>query len=523
MTLYYGGNILTMDNTLYADAILVDGGKIVSLGSRESLRKEAKDCEEINLNGATLMPGFIDPHSHFFQMATSLLQVSLDGVTEIPQMRERVQNFIKDNHIAPGQWVNGKNYDNNIMPGYKNPTIEELDTFAPQNPMVICFKSGHMGLFNSAALKELGITPDTPSGEGGRIEVVDGKLTGYIEENTFIAYLKKIPMPSAGQLKQAFISAQQKYASYGITTVQDGMVVSQMFPMYEMLLNQDLLQLDVRLYSSTEDYEKTNAMLKKYPNNKRLRSSGMKIFLDGSPQGRTAWTRKPYAGEEEYCAYGTMTDQAVKEAFQLAAQENTQLLAHCNGDGAAAQFLRCLQKAEETYPILESLHPVIIHGQLMGTDQIPLAKKLGAYISFFVAHVYHWGDVHIRNFGMERASKISPAATAMQAGINVTFHQDAPVIEPDMMETVWCAVNRVTKDGVKLAESERVTTLDALRAITVNGAVQYGEDRERGKLAPGLVADFAILDRNPLETAPEELRSIKVLATIKEGKYIYRA
>lgn len=522
-TLFYGGNILTMGESMYAEAVLVENGKIKALGKKEELMCCGEGCEEIDLHGATLMPGFIDAHSHFFQVAASLLQVSVEGANSVCEIRRRIQDFASMNKIEPGQWVVARDYDNNIMPELKNPTIAELDSFTPDNPLVIHHKSGHMGLLNSRGLKALGITTDTPTPEGGRIEIVDGKLTGYLEENAFIEYIKKIPMPGPQQLLNAFVGAQKKYASYGVTTVQDGMVVEQMLPMYEMLLRQNLLDLDVILYSSLDDYRTTNNLLEKYPKNHHLQSGGLKIFLDGSPQGRTAWMRQPYEGDDTYCGYATMTDEAVEAAFERAAQENTQILCHCNGDAASDQFLRCLKKVEEKYPQLRKLRPVIVHGQLFGLDQIPKAVELGAMISFFVAHVFHWGDVHIRNFGMERASRISPVNSALKAGVKVTFHQDAPVIEPDMLETVWCAVNRISKNGVCLGAEERISTLDALRAITVNAAYQYSQEHEKGSVAPGKKADLVILDRNPLQYPEADLRKIRVLKTYKEGKCVYTA
>ena len=520
---FYGGNIITMGNPLYTEAVLIDNGKIIACGSKDEILAANPLCEKIDLKGRTMLPGFIDPHSHFFQVAISLLRVPLGGLSNVEDIKSSINKFISEHKIQPGSWINCRDYDNNIMPGLKNPSMKELDDMAPNYPMVIHFKSGHMGLINSLGMKALGITPESKSPDGGLIEIENGKLTGYLEENAFFDAIKRIPMPEPNQLLHVFEEAQKKYASYGITTVQDGMVVAQMLPLYEMLLKNNSLYLDVFLYSSPEDYSKTLTLLKRYPQNIRLHSGGMKIFLDGSPQGKTAWMRKPYAGEEEYCAYGTMTDENVENAFILAAKVGTQLIAHCNGDAAAAQFLRCLEKAEEKEPILKKLRPVIIHGQLMGKDQIPNAKILGACVSFFVAHVYHWGDVHIRNFGMKRASLISPAGSAVKEGLNVTFHQDSPVIEPDMMETVWCAVNRETKNGVKLSEEERVSPLEALKAITINGAYQYFQEFEKGTIESGKNADFVILNDNPLQVEYSKIRNIKVMATIKNGNVIYKA
>lgn len=520
-TLYTGGTIVTMADPLFAEAVLVEDGRILSVGTEQALRDTAGPCEEVQLHGATLMPGFIDAHSHFSQMAFSLLQISLEGCRSADEMRTRIQSFIAETTPAPGTWLSARGYDQNLLPGFAHPPLSQLDTFAPGYPLIIHHKSGHMGLMNTEALHTMQITPDTPVPPGGKIEVRDGALTGYLEENAFITYLKKVPAPNPQQLMGAFAKAQDAYASYGITTIQEGMVIKEMLPLYQMILRQKLLKLDLVLYPAPDSYNAAAEVFAALPPESHLRVGGMKIFLDGSPQGRTAWMRTPYTGDDDYCGYATMTDEAVRTAMEQACQSRTQLLAHCNGDGAAEQFLLCLAQVEQAHPAMADLRPVIIHGQLLGIDQLPRVKALGAMVSFFVAHVYHWGDVHIRNFGLQRAAQISPARSALENGIPCTFHQDAPVIQPDMLETVWCAANRITQEGVCLGSEERVSVLDALRAVTCNAAYQYFEEGQKGTIAPGKLADFVLLDQNPLQIPTEQLRDIHVLRTYKAGSCIY--
>ena len=518
-TLFYNGSIVTMDESIHGDALLTEDGRILAVGSEAELRARAGECETVDLGGRALLPGFIDPHSHFFQVAAALLQVSVNGCESPEAIGEKIRAFVVEKHPAEGAWVVARDYDNNLMPGLCNPTLAQLDSYAPGHPLVIHHKSGHMGLMNSQALKTLGITDDTPSPEGGRIEKKDGKCTGYLEENAFFNALRKMGPPSADALLAAFGEAQKKYASYGITTLQDGMVTREMLPMYHLLQQKQSVWLDVMLYADVQNYEACREMADRPGSHIHL--GGLKIFLDGSPQGRTAWMRRPYEGDPDYSGYGTMTDEAVEAAFRQAAEQHTQLIAHCNGDAAAEQFLRCLEKAEQDHPELKTLRPVIIHGQLLGRDQLPRVKKLGAMVSFFVAHVYHWGDVHLRNFGRDRADHISPAKSALREGVAFTFHQDAPVIEPDMLETLWCACCRRTRNGVLLGEDERLDVGNALKAITVNAAWQYSLEDEIGSLTPGKRADLTILSGNPLETDPEQLRTLRVEETWKNGQRVY--
>ena len=504
-----GGKLLTVaQGTIENGVILVEDGRIVAVG--DSTTPVPAGAETVDVSGCWVTPGLIDAHSHFSQLATAQLQAELEGAQTVEEIGERIREFAKT--VPAGQWVTGRGLGNLSL------TLEELDSFAPGHPLVLHHQSGHMGYVNSMGLQELSITPDTPDPEGGKIGREGGRLTGYLEENAFVSSLRRIPLPSLDQLLRGYEQAQQIYFSHGITTFQDGMVVKELLPIYQALEKQPWLKGDAVAYAGTEDYDRFSQVL---PETGSLTLGGMKIFLDGSPQGRTAWMRKPYADDPEYRGYGTMTDEAVISAMTAAGERNTQLLCHCNGDAASEQFLRCLEQAEKTCPQLKNLRPVIIHGQLLGRDQLARVKQLGAVVSFFVAHVYHWGDLHRKNFGEERAAAISPVRSALEAGVPVTFHTDAPVIAPDLLETIWCAVNRRTKEGFLLGHQERVSPRQALEAVTKTAAWQYFQEEKKGTLEPGKQADFAVLSENPLTAPPENIRDIQVLETWVRGEKVY--
>mgnify|MGYP001636705115 FL=1 len=226
-------------------------------------------------------------------------------------------------------------------------------------------------------------------------------------------------------------------------------------------------------------------------------------------------------GEPDYRGYPVYQDQEVLGFLEKAQREQVQIVTHCNGDAAAEQLLRCYEKAYQEYG--NPIRPVMIHAQLLRPDQVPRLRDLGMIASFFVAHVYHWGDIHVKNFGWERASQISPTKTAMENNVVFDFHQDSPVIPPNMMETLWCAVCRRTKAGKVLGENQRLTPWEALQAITKNAAYALFEEGEKGTLAPGKRADLVVLDRNPLSCPPDELRDIQVVETIKDGETVYTA
>lgn len=521
---FYNGSIITLEENENVEAVLVEDGKINEIGNYENIVKRHPQAEKINLEGKTLIPAFLDPHSHFSGAASALLQVPLEEAASIDEVLEKLTDFIKASNLQENKWIIGKGYDHNCFVEKVHPSCEDLDKVSTKFPILIQHKSGHAGVFNSKALELLGVTCDTVSPDGGVIGKRNNKLTGYMEESAFMKYMKEAAMPDVNELFNAYIKVQEKYLSNGISTVQEGMMVSQMIPLYDALINNNMLKIDLVGYSEVCSaqvlFDKFEDSIMKY--NKNFKIGGYKIFLDGSPQARTAWMLTPYLKDKEYYGYGTMKYEDVCNAIKEAAKHNMQILAHCNGDAAAQQFIDAIKKVQEEGYDVKSLRPVMIHAQLLRVEQLADVKELGIIPSFFVAHVYHWGDVHINNFGFERASKISPTASALENGITFTFHQDSPVIEPDMMETIHCAVNRKTKSGVLLGESERISVIEALKAVTINAAYQYFEEDKKGSIKVGKSADFVILDKNPFDVSIEKLKDIKVLETIKDGVTIYK-
>lgn len=518
-TLYTNGTILTMNPAHpTADSLVAENGRVLTLGRPA----DAANFRVVDLKGRTMLPAFLDAHGHFSGYANAQLQVPLEEAACFDDVAASLKAYIDTHDIPADQWIIGKGYDHNSLAERAHPTAAVLDQAAPEHPVIIIHQSNHMGVVNTEAMRRLGITADTPSPSGGLIAKENGAPTGYLEENAFVQYQARIPMPSMTDLMAAYSAVQDRYAAQGITTVQEGMTPAQLWPMYQHLMADDLLRLDVVAYAGMDAAEELFSLApqcrRQYDHHFKL--GGVKIFLDGSPQGHTAWMRQPYEGTDDR-GYGTMTDGQVEAALRYALRENLQLLAHCNGDAAAEQFLRvCGLLAREGADVAR-IRPVMIHAQLAGPDQLPDLARLGVIPSFFVAHVYHWGDVHLRSFGRARASRISPAASAEAARLPFTFHTDTPVIEPNMLETIWCAAARRTKSGDSLA-AEAVSVESALRAVTINAAHQYFEEREKGSLAPGKRADFVILDQNPLTAAVDDLRHIRVLETVKDGRTIYQ-
>lgn len=516
-TLYFGGPIVTLEEPRYAQALVERGGRIAYVGDREEAERLAgPGARRVDLEGRALLPAFVDPHSHLLACAYARLQVPLGECAGWGEIADRLSRHVQERDIPPGAWVKGTGYDQNALAEGAAPDRFCLDRACPHNPVVIQHASGHAGVFNTLALERLGVL----DGDCGLERDGQGELTGRGEENPFLDLLGRIPMDGLEDVLRAFQGAQEEYASHGVTTAQEGLLQPVMAPVYQEILRRGLLYLDVNAYVPPADYDRLRGQFAQEVSASpgTFRVAGMKIFLDGSPQGGTAWVREPYAGGG--CGTSTMTDGQVLSAFRQALDRDAQLLAHCNGDRAAEQYLTLLAQAEREAGKKLS-RPVMIHAQLLGLDQLERVKALGVIPSFFVAHVYHWGEIHVKNFGLDRAGRISPAGSALSWGIPFTFHQDSPVIPPDILETIWCACVRKTKTGRVLGAEERIPVEAALRAVTQNAALQYGLERELGTLRPGKRADFVLLSGDPLRTPPEELKKLQVERTIRCGRTIW--
>lgn len=521
-TLYLGGTVRPMGGQCAQEALWVEHGRVRAVGTEAELRRMAPHADLFDLAGHTLLPAFMDSHSHITSLAATLGLAQLSGTRSLDEMAARIRAF-----AATGPqdgWITGFGYDHNTLAEHRHPDKTFLDSICPDRPLLVTHASGHMGVCNSAALRLLGISAHTPDPAGGRIGRVAGSRepNGYLEETAFTGVGAKIPAPDEKQRLALLDRAQKIYLSHGVTTVQDGLTRSAEWGLLTAAAEGGRLKVDVVAYP---DLVQNEALTRAEPYCRgyagRLRVGGGKIFLDGSPQGRTAWLSAPYLGDETgYCGYPVHTDEETDRLVLAAYAAGVQVLAHCNGDAAADQFLAACEKAQRQTG-RTGLRPVMIHAQLVRKDQLARMAALSMVASFFVAHTRYWGDVHLANLGRARADFISPVQSAMKAGVVCTFHQDSPVLPPNMLDTIACAMQRRTLSGVLLAESERVSAGQALAAVTQNVAYQYFEETSKGTLAPGKVADLVILERDPMTCPPEEIAAIGVLATVKDGRMLY--
>lgn len=535
--LYFNGTIITVnENQPTVEAVLIENGKIIKVGSKDEVF-ELKDSETelVDLEGKTMLPGFIDSHSHITAVAQTLMIVNLSEANSKEEFISMLKEYVKNNSPKAGEWVIGFGYDNTKFENEEHPTKFDLDTVTTEVPIFVSHASGHISTTNSKALEALGyVGTDYEVPEGGVVRTVEGsnEPNGVLEENACLAPEKRkiIPAPSIETLLKCIKKAQEIYSSYGLTTAQDAGVDENLHQLLSLAAQKNELIMDVvgqAVQHVTLKLLKNEGTPKReYVN--RYKLLGGKTWLDGSPQGKTAWLTKPYyevpEGEsKDYCGYGTQEDKEVTDYFKSLIENNIQVNVHCNGDAAADQFIRCYKKALEETGSQTDLRPVMVHAQTVREDQLDAMKELGIIPTFFLDHIWFWGDYHYDSvFGPERANRLSPAKSALRRNMNFTLHQDSPVKMPNQILAIHNAVNRQTQSGRILGEDQRLTVMEAIKALTLNAAYQYFEEETKGSIEEGKLADFVILDRNPLEVESSKIKEINVLETIKEGNTIYK-
>ena len=538
--IYFNANIITVDNKeSIKEAMLIENGKIKAVGTNDEVLCLLDDnTEKIDLKGKTILPGFIDPHGHIVATSQVLMIVPLGEATSKEDVIKRLKDYHENTDLPEGAWIIGFGYDNSKFPDGQHPTKFDLDKVTTEVPITISHASGHLAVVNSLGLDLYGYGgTDYIVPEGGVVRTIEGsrESNGILEENAIMDTEKKkvVPSPTFDQVLDSLVKAQKIYASLGITTTQDASVDEN--NSYNEILMAcakygkniiDIVGLSTQ-FSTFNQMKNEGTPKREYFNHYKL--AGAKTWLDGSPQGKTAWLGQPYyivpEGEsEDYCGYPTQTDEVVREYFVNCINNNLQVHVHVNGDMACEQFLRCYKEAMDITGHGAELRPVMVHCQALRLDQLDRVKEVGAVPTFFNDHVRFWGDYHYESvFGPERAQNISPIGSALEKGIIFTLHQDPPVKMPNQILGIHNAVNRKTESGRVLGEHQRISVMEAIKAVTINGSYQYFEEDIKGSIEVGKLADFVIVDKNPLSILEEELETIKVLETIKEGITIFKA
>lgn len=533
----HGGDIITVDRRQpTAEAVAVRDGKIVAVGkAADVLHLRGDGTRVIDLAGRTLLPGFIDPHSHFTNalLVTNWANVSAPPVGTVQDIASLIAELKKLQarlQPAPGAWIVGYGYDPTALGKAGMLSREDLDPAFPHNPVLVLHVSLHGCVLNSAAFEKLGIDANTKTPPGGVILRKPGSNApaGLVMENAFLPIVAALPKPTADEQLAAFQPAQDEYARHGYTTVQEGATQPGDLAVLRRGAAEDRLFLDVIslpiFTAARQIVGQPGNTFGRYE--KRLKLGGIKCVTDGSPQGKTAYWTLPLltpgpAGQSMWRGEPNMTQQMIDDVYKLCYEHDVQVFSHANGDAAIDMVIQAHKAAACAED--KDRRPIVVHSQFVRADQLDDYVKLGMIPSFFTNHAFFWGDEHIRNLGYHRAAFLSPMKTAAGKGLRFTNHTDYLVTPLDPLFMIYSATTRATRSGEVLGPAERVTPLVAIEALTINAAHQYFEEDAKGSIEVGKLADFVILDKNPLTTDRYQIKDIRVVATLKEGRPVFGA
>ena len=539
--IYSGGPILTMNDTApSAEAVAVRAGRILALGTRAQMEAtRGPGTRMINLEGRTMLPGFVDPHGHVAMVGLQAVGANLlaapDGeANDIASLIRILRDWAARNDAAVRRYglIFGFGYDDSQLKERRHPTRDELDQVSTEVPVLIIHTSSHLAAANSKALEKVGITAATPDPVGGVFRRRDGSRepNGVMEENAMIAGAG----PLLGSLDEAawlamIRAGSEFYASFGYTTCQEGRAMGPTLANLTKAADRGLLAVDVVAYPDIlAAADQLGGPLHGRAYRNRLRIGGAKISLDGSPQGKTAWLTRPYhvippGLPPDYRGLQTAPTDATIEAFSRCYERGWQILAHAGGDAAIDLMIGAVREARRRHGPGDR-RPVLIHGHTLREDQVDALRDLGIFPALFPMHTFYWGDWHRDSvLGPERAENISPTGWLMSRGMMFTSHHDAPVARPDSMRVLSATVTRRSRTGDIIGPRHRVPVATALKAMTIWAAHQHFEEATKGSIEVGKLADFVVLSDNPMSVDPEALAALKVVETIKEGASIHRA
>ena len=529
---FVGGRVLTMNPAgRVAEALLVERGRIVAVGTRADIERRLRPgTRVVDLDGGALVPGFVDAHGHFPASGLDVVGVPLappplGAIATRDALLARVAEASAA--LPEGDWLLGFGYDNTAFADARHPTRDELDRVAGSRPVYLHHVSGHMGVANSRALAALGIDEDVaPIGGGIHGRGIDGRLDGLLQERAAPPLARLLAEVHPRRLVDVLVDARDTYLAAGVTTVQNGHAAPGLARALRWAQRVGLLDQRVVLWPSAKSLGGEPLAAAGFPaeSGDRFRIAAVKLVVDGSPQGLTAWLSEPYAPTAGklpgYAGFPAIGPDALRASVVRRHRAGERLALHGNGDAAIEAIIDAVALAQTVHPRDDPRH-VLVHAQTIRRDQLARLDALGLTPSFFVAHTYYWGDWHrTRGLGAVRAGAISPTGWARELGVRFSLHADAPVTPMDPLGLLWHATERLTVSGYRLGPEQRLSRAEALRALTIDAAWQSGLETSLGSLEVGKRADLVVLSDDPL-TVPD-LRALEVRATWIDGVERYR-
>jgi predicted amidohydrolase YtcJ len=524
--IFFGGTIITMDDdNPRVEAVGISDEKIISVGNLEEVKNNMEvPYTLVDLKGNTLLPGFIDSHMHPILLTYYSLHLNLSTVTSLKELQKILRDNAKNkskNEFILGFKLNEEQFDNPLLP-----TRYDLDEACPDHPVFILRYDEHIGIANSLTLNKANINKKMKNPMGGEIQKnEEGELTGILTEKALNLIFSILPFPDPKEILEAAETAFKSLAEKGITSIHailqldkgDDLGVVEV-PFYKAIQNK-ILQ-NSYAFLTTKNPEKLLkakcSSLDGGSKDSKFKVGGLKLFLDGSFGAKTACMYEPFSDAPNTCGFCVIDEDEIYQKMKVAHNNNFQIIIHAIGDKANRIVMNLYKELLNEFPREDHRHR-IEHASILTKDVIKDMKKYGIIASCqppFINSEYTWLEKRI---GKERCKYTYPMKSLVDAGIIIAAGSDCPVEDPSPILGLHALVTRNC-----FVPEECISMEDALKAYTINGAYAAFEEKVKGSIEVGKLADFVILNKNPLEINNDEIKHIQVFETIIRGKIIYR-
>lgn len=528
----YNGSVLTLAGKSRLEALAIRDGRIVTLGtSQDVLRLCGSATRCVDLAGKTAMPGFIETHNHpmhYGYAAKIAVNASTPPNETIDDILQRIDERVRS--TPKGEWIRAERYDDTLLREKRHPTRADLDRVSPDHPVYMTHVTGHFSVANSVALRIAGITQANEDPPGGIIyRDESGAPNGVLAESAAQMLVSEhLPAFSESEMLESLQAASDAYIRAGVTTAHDlGLGLhggTQAIAAYHRAKERGVFRPRVYGFLAEQILPelaegKLGPMTRAVAGigDDHLRLAGVKMWSDGSIQGITGALSEPYYCQPTTRGLPIYSEEELTLRIRALREAGWHVAIHANGDAAIQAVIDAYERTASGGQRYR-----IEHCQTGREDQLDRIAAHDIHVSFFIKHVYYWGDRHRDIFlGPERAKRISPLESARKRGIRYALHSDCPVTPVMPLEGIWAAVNRMTSSGVELGPEQRVDVETALRGYTSNAAYLSFEEKQKGTLEAGKFGDVVVLDRDPMDTDPKMLNTLRVDMTIIGGQVVF--
>lgn len=531
------GKVITLDeNFRVAEAIAVKEDKIIAVGRDDEIKKFiGKNTKVVDLKGRTVVPGFEDSHCHLIEYGLSLMRINLSKVKDMDELLERVKTKVESSQ--QGSWILGRGWDQDKMEwkgrwsrDYKWPTRWDLDTVSPNNPVLLTRVCGHIAVANTLALKLANISKETPDPEGGKIDREEGtnEPTGILRDKAIDLVWNVIPKPTYEELKNAAKLAIKDAVRLGVTSITEAGASWEYLKTYEELYENGELCVRINLLMDASLLNELIKMGIKSPydvKEKWIRIIGIKLLVDGSLGGRTAYLKEDYNDKPGWKGIALYSQDELNEIVLKANRAGLQVAVHAIGDAANEMVLNSFKKSKENLgEEYEKLRNRIEHCSVLSQEIIRKYSELNVVASIqlsFATSDMAWVESRVGN---ERIKYTYAWRKLLNSGVKCIGGSDCPVESLDPILGLYHIVNRKSANGTPKNgwyPEECITVKEALCLITKNAAFGAFEEKMKGSIEVGKLADLVVLSKDILSIDPKEILDVKVEMTIVGGKIVY--